>query len=210
MHSWLGDEVFLAAAIAHIDAAPPTHWTLDAYPNSFPATMARLYPDDPEIAELAWIDWALARAFTAQDAAPLTPAAIAQVDWDRAGIEFTPSLAMGTIATNAAAIWSALVASETPPIVRPLPETASLLVWREGFTPRFRTICAVERDAIERMLADLSFTTLCTALVEDMGETTGVARAGALLGQWVGDGLIVGAADPGDGAPTPAACEPGR
>jgi hypothetical protein len=196
LHAWLGDEAFLAAAIAHIDAETPTHWTLDAYPSAFPTTMARLYPDDPEVAELAWMDWALARAFTAADAAPLTSAAIAQVDWDRAGIVFTPSLVMAEIATNAAAIWSALAADEMPPPVRQLPETASLLIWRDGFTPRFRTIDPVERGAVERMLAGGSFTDLCAALVEDMGETGGVAQAGALLGQWVGDGLIVGTGAP--------------
>jgi hypothetical protein len=103
---------------------------------------------------------------------------------------------MAEIATNAAAIWSALAADEMPPPVRQLPETASLLIWRDGFTPRFRTIDPVERGAVERMLAGGSFTDLCAALVEDMGETGGVAQAGALLGQWVGDGLIVGTGAP--------------
>jgi hypothetical protein len=192
VHSWLGDEAFLEAAITHIDAKPPRHWTLDAYSTGFSETLEGLYPDDPEIAELAQIEWALAQAFTACGIAPLTPAAIAQVDWDRAGIEFAPSLATLDVFTNAAAIWSALVAGDTPPPAQRLPERAALMVWRKDFTPRFRTVDMVERSAIAQMLAGDSFATLCAALVERSGETAGVARAGALLGQWVADGLIVG------------------
>ena len=40
----------------HIDRVPPSSWTLDAYPRDFPATLAMLYPDDPEVAELAWLE----------------------------------------------------------------------------------------------------------------------------------------------------------
>mgnify|MGYP002835384385 CR=1 FL=1 len=47
------------------DAAPPSDWTLDAYPAGFPATLAHIHADSPEIADLAWLEIALADAFVA-------------------------------------------------------------------------------------------------------------------------------------------------
>jgi len=35
-----------------------------------------------------------------------------------------------------------------------------------------------------------SFGALCSILIERSGEDAGVTQAGALLGQWIGDGLI--------------------
>ncbi|WP_159982620.1 MULTISPECIES: DNA-binding domain-containing protein [unclassified Novosphingobium] len=192
-HAWLGDDAFLAAAITHIDASPPHAWTLDAYPEGFAVTLAGLYPDDGEVAELAALEWALSRAFTAPDAAPMTPGDLAAVDWDTAIIRFTPSLDIIPAATNAAAIWSALAAGETPSTAERLPEPAALVVWRQDFAPSFRTIDAVEEQAIIRCAARQDFTALCGSLIETLGESAGIDRAAALLGQWIGDGLIVGA-----------------
>lgn len=192
-HSWLGDEAFLAAAVTHIDASPPHAWTLDAYPEGFAATLAGLYPDDGEVAELAALEWALSRAFTAPDAAVMAPCDLAAVDWDAAIVRFGPSLRILPAATNAAAIWSDLAAGDTPPMAERLPEPAALLVWRQDFAPSFRTIDTVEEQAILRCAAGHDFTALCRTLVETLGEAAGIARAAALLGQWIGEGLVVGA-----------------
>ena len=60
--------------VAHVARVPPSSWTLDAYPRDFPATLAPLYPDDPEVAELAVLELALAEAFVGADAAgPIAP-----------------------------------------------------------------------------------------------------------------------------------------
>jgi hypothetical protein len=192
-HAWLGDEAFLAASIAHIDAAPPHAWTLDAYPEGFARTLACLYPDDAEVSELAALEWALSRAFTAPDAKPMSATDLAAVDWDIAVLRFLPSLDILPATTNAAALWSALSASETPPMAAHLTEPAALLVWRQDFAPTFRTIDASEEQAINLCLAGQDFAALCTSLVETQGEAPGIARAAALLGGWISDGLIVGA-----------------
>nr|WP_314466924.1 DNA-binding domain-containing protein [uncultured Novosphingobium sp.] len=195
-HAWLGDEAFLAASIAHIDAVPPHAWTLDVYPAGFAETLARLYPGDAEVSELAALEWALSRAFTAPDAAPMSLTDLAAVDWDTAVLRFAPSLQILPAMTNAAAIWSALAAGETPPAAALLPEAAALLVWRQDFAPTFRTIDAVEEQAIALCAAGQDFTALCASLAEALGEEPGMARAAALLGKWIGDGLIIGAAPP--------------
>ncbi len=108
---WIGDEAFFAAAATHIDAAPPSDWTLDAYPAGFPATLAHIHADSPEIADLAWLEIALADAFVAADHAPLPPAALADLTWDDTVFLLSPALRLRDLGSNAPAIWSALSAS---------------------------------------------------------------------------------------------------
>lgn len=188
---WLGDDAFTAAAHVHIETTPPHGWTLGVYGEGFDSTLARLYPDDPEVAELAWLDWALSRVFEGPNAPPLDAGALLDVDWDNAVLKLVPTFRLGGACTNSSAIWSALSAEGEPPAAAMLPEPAAMLVWRQQFTPCFRTIELIERDALELISAGATFGALCLALIEKCGEEAGVAQAGALLGQWIKDGLIM-------------------
>lgn len=187
---WLGDATFRSAAACHIDALPPSSWTLDAYPRDVPAMLGRLYPDDAEVAELATLELALAEAFVAADADVLDAPRLAGVDWDRAVLRFVPSFDVHDVSTNAPAIWSAIINGDRPPAAAMLPETAGLLVWRQDDVSRFRTTDRTEMQAILRARAGAPFADLCTYLVDDLGEAEGVAAAGRWLGQWIGEGLI--------------------
>lgn len=189
---WIGGDAFNHAVIVHIDRLPPSSWTLDAYARDFPATLALLYPGDPEVAELAWLDMALAEAFVAADAVALTADDIAGVDWDRAVLHITPTLDLGNLTTNATAIWTAMAVGETPPAVESLPEPGAILVWREGEVSRFRAIDQLEHQALLSIRSGLPFAGLCAAMVDALGEQAGIARAGQMLGEWLRDGMIVG------------------
>ncbi|MBB4101325.1 DNA-binding domain-containing protein [Sphingomonas kyeonggiensis] len=193
---WIGGEAFHQAVITHVACVQPSSWTLDAYPRDFPATLALLYPADPEVAELAWIDLALGEAFVAPDATALSVADLGGIDWDRAVLGFTPSLDLADLTTNAPAIWSALAEDREPPAVAYLPEAGAILAWREGETPNFRAIDQIEHHALLAARAGMSFAGLCEALVEALGEQAGIARAGEMLGQWLADGLIVSGSTP--------------
>jgi hypothetical protein len=191
---WLGEDAFRVAAATHIHREPPTGWTLDVYGAGFPETLTSLYPDDPEVAELAWLDLALARAFVGADMPPLSPVTLADVDWNIALLEFSPTLATRMIHTNAPAIWSAISAGDAPPAACLLPDAAALIVWRQDFTSCFRTSDAVEALALSSVIDGESFGTICAALVDRWGETDGIAKAGAILGHWLQDGIIVATA----------------
>lgn len=188
---WIGGEAFEQAVIAHIARVPPSSWTLDAYPRDFPATLAFLYPDDPEVAELAWLDMALGEAFVGPDS-PMLDEDLAGIDWDRAALRFTPTLDLAELTTNATAIWSALADGVTPPGVETLPETGAMIVWRHAGIPRFRALDAWEWQALLSARQGLAFADLCAAMVESHGAEAGIVCAGQMLGQWLGDGLIVG------------------
>ena len=65
LRTLMGHEAFLHAAVAHIARRPPQAWTLDAYGERFGETLRALHPDNPDVHELAWIEWALTTAFVA-------------------------------------------------------------------------------------------------------------------------------------------------
>ncbi len=79
-----------------------------------------------------------------------------------------------------------------------LPEPGTMLVWRQDFTPCFRTVEAIEAFALTQIIAGATFGAFCLALIERCGEQVGVGEAGALLGQWIRDGLITSISQDGE------------
>ena len=188
----LGEDAFLHAAVTHINHHPPHAWTLDAYAYGFGDTLSVLFPHNPDIHELAWIENALAEAFVAHDAQPLPLDALASVDWDAARLRFAPSLRHRPATTNADSIWSALSANTEAPESEMLDEPGGLIVWRRQFVSCLKRVDAVEYEALLHLQENASFATLCDLLVERLGDADGVAKAGALLAGWLGSELIVG------------------
>jgi hypothetical protein len=188
--AWMGDEAFDRAALTHIEQTPPTSWTLGEYGGGFPQTLKALFPGDPEVADLAWLDWTLRRAFDGPNADVITPQALAAVDWDHAVLHFLPTLSVGEVATNCAAIWGALSEEQTPPAVERLPAPAAIRVWRSDLTPKYRSIENFEHRALILAMAGSSFADLCSLLMEDGDKDQAVARVGGVLAGWLQDGLI--------------------
>lgn len=192
LHKRMGEREFLAAAISHIDAHPPHAWTLDAYATGFEQTLIQRHPDNPDLHELAWIELALAEAFVAADAEPVSLAMLQTIDWDHARLRMTPALRMRPAVTNAHDIWSALWQDEAAPESEMLAQAGALIVWRQGHVSRLRQLDALEREALSHLSASGSFSALCDMLVARLGEAEGAARAGALLASWLRSELIVG------------------
>lgn len=195
LHAWIGDEAFAEAARAHIQRNPPHGWTLGIFGEGFDRTLATLYPDDPEVAELAWLEWALAQAFTGPDAEGIAPEELTGIDWDTARLIIAPTMRMTAATANAGAIWSALSAGETPPAAARLPQRGAMLVWRNALTPCFRTIEADEQEALARIAAGTGFGEICAQLAAQAGEAA-IQQAGAMLGQWLRDGIVIGVLPP--------------
>jgi hypothetical protein len=187
---WLGDEGFNTAARTHIDTHPPHSWTLDDYGQDFIETLSLLYPDDPEIPELAWLEWHMRRAFAGADVPALNLAEIGDVAWDEAHFLMHPSLVCRDVATNAPAIWSALDDETSPPAVQFLHTPAHLCVWRKEFSPSFRTLEAQEARLLNMALGGMTFGAICATLAQEVGEEQAAQAAGAALGQWLRDGWI--------------------
>jgi hypothetical protein len=189
--AWLGDEAFDRAASSYVEGLAPASWTLSDYGEDFTAALARLYPDDPETPELAWLDWGLRRAFDGPDSTPIDMDALNGVDdWDDVEFRFAPTLRLGAVATNSPAIWSALAEERAPPPLAGLPAPADLLVWRPDLSPRFRTMEPAEAHMLKLALAGATFGDICRGHAE-ADEVKAVENTGQILGQWLRDGLVI-------------------
>ena len=188
--AWMGDEAFDAAAQEHVARHPPKSWTLNDYGADFAETLRALHPDDPEIAEIAWLDWRLRRAFEGPDADAIAPEKLGDVDWDSAVLIFLPTLTLGEVITNSAAIWGAIAEGQPPPAAQRLPSPGAVRVWRGGLTPRYRSIESFEYRALILAMAGSGFADLCGLLVENGDQDQAVQRVGTALAGWFQDGLI--------------------
>jgi len=195
--AWLGEDAFERAALAHIEAHPPTSWTMSDYGESFDDTLAARYPADPEVAELAWLDWRLRRAFDGPDTQIQDPAGLADLDWERAALRLAPTLALRGVETNVAALWSGMAEGAKPPPAAILDEPRGLAAWRRDLTPQFRTLGTVEHRALERARSGATFGDICAGVAGDIPPSEDpAATAGALLARWFAEQIVIGATGP--------------
>jgi hypothetical protein len=190
VRAWLGEAAFDGAAATHIDRLPPYNWTLDAYVLEFPDTINALYPEDPEVIELAQLERDLGLAFVGQDSESLDLAALAQVDWDSAILKLVATFSLLPVKTNAGAIWSAIKAGEAPPAVAFFDVPAVIALWRKDYSPTFRTLAPLEAQAIFMVAEGRTFGEICRAVIHEVGALEGPQVAGNLLGRWIGDGMV--------------------
>jgi hypothetical protein len=194
---WVGEDSFRRAAAHHLILHPPTSWTLDDAGEGFDLTLAELFAGDPEVAELAWLEWAMHRAFTAADRASLThadlsarTASFSDNDWAELAFAFLPGLALRKVAHDVGTLWNTLGSDAFSAPDISLPQRHDLVVWREALRPTFRLLDPLDGEVLASAMAGASFGDICALLAERLGQEQGITRAGALLGQWLGDGLI--------------------
>ena len=190
VRAWLGGTAFDAAAATHIDRQPPHSWTLDEYAIEFPNTLDILYPEDPEVGDIARLERDLALAFVGRDEPPLSWAGLANIDWEGAILEPVSTLSLLQVASNAAANWTAIKSGQTPPAAVILDKPALIAIWRKEYSPTFRTLDPVEARAIFMLTEDRTFGEICAAVASEVGQVDGPQVAGSLLGRWISEGMI--------------------
>ncbi len=186
----VGEDSFERAAAHHVITHPPASWTLDLAGEGFDATCAQLFAHDPEVAELAWLEWAMHRAFVARDTAALdgagfaaTTASYGDADWAGLRLRFVPGIALRTLRHDVKRLWSD---GET----HLLEEAACCIVWREGERPVFQQVPLPEGEALSAMVQGASFAEACELLSGLLGEDEAPAAAGAMLARWLAEGLV--------------------
>ncbi|KAK0360717.1 hypothetical protein LTR94_026218, partial [Friedmanniomyces endolithicus] len=180
---------FLDSVIHHVGRVPPSNWTLDAYGEDFPATLALRYADDPEVAEIAAIELALDRAFVGPDSPVIGVDHLAGCDWDRAVLRITPTLELIEGTTNAFELWELLSAGAMPPAAARFDTPRAMFIWRQEGISRIRIADPIEAQALRRVRAGLPFGDLCAHAAEAFGPDEGIRRTGGWLGRWIADGL---------------------
>lgn len=147
----------------------------------------------PYAADLARLEWAIARAFAASDAPVLERAALAAVAPEAfAGLRFTTTPSFELLACEFPVHAARECFEREAEVPELAPEPTAIRVWRCDERVRFKRIDADERDALEAVRAGETFAALCERVAAAVGEQSAAARAAALLSSWVADGLLVG------------------
>lgn len=204
---WVGEDAFRQAAVHHVIMHPPSSWTLDEAGRGFDATCEELFTGDPEVAELAWLEWAMFDVFTSRNVTPLDAAGFerategfAEDDWGALQLEFLPGLAQAEVRHDVLALWNTLGTDQFDREVVKLELARSCIVWREGERPVFQLVDPAEGAALAAMMAGASYEQACAILAQDAASDEEIERAamqaGAMLGRWLNDGLIAGVKPP--------------
>jgi hypothetical protein len=192
--AYLGDARFETSALAFIADNPSRHRNLRWQGAAFSQWLANRFPQDPDIAELALIDWQLRQAFDGPDATPVQAdelAGLSAEDWAGVGFRFTPTLFVTPLRFNSVSIWHALDQERVPPVAASLPVPTWLLIWRKGWQPHFRTLQAAEHAALTQLQHGTSFAQVCAALGEQFIDQEAASAAAGILRTWLQDELIV-------------------
>lgn len=161
--TYLGDELFDICASGFVAHHATSVRSLQSYGDDFSVWLARILADQPLVAELARLEWALCSA-RATGAAAAPAAAMRLV--------LHPSVRVLALDWNTMDVWRGLRGGEAPPEARPLPQTAYWVVWQCDRIIHYRETAAAEAGAL------LDFRPGCSA-------------SGAFLQAWLAQGLLV-------------------
>ena len=188
---YVGDEEFAAAGARYIEAHPSTWRNLRDYGADFSDALREAMPGDPEVVELASMDWNLHIAFDAPNAPLLEHSALAALseeDWASARFLFHPSVSMAVFEWNVLEVWHALDRERTPPPAHRLERPMGHLFWRSELASRFRSLSDAEYAALRDLAAGAPFAAICERVTPE--------QAGAWLRSWISDELLSGVFDP--------------
>lgn len=188
---YMGSDTFEAHARDYAVAHPPRTRSLNRYGESLVEALRVQYPDNPELHELAQLDWDLRTRFDGADV-PVRDMDGAQAsgDWIIASDVLHPSALLRTVTTNAVSLWNAIHTDDEVPEAVALPAPATLLVWRKGYQPHFQTLDEAEAALVRHLHTGLSVQDACTALLEQglwAGDATELSQ---WLAQLLNDGLV--------------------
>jgi len=188
---YMGSDTFEAHARDYAVAHPPRTRSLNRYGEGLVGTLRAAYPDNPELHELAQLDWDLRTRFDSADVSTLeTAAAQASDTWTTRPGVLHPSALLRAITTNVVGVWNAIHTDDDVPEAVALPAPATLLVWRKGHQPHFRTLDAAEAAWVQALHAGASVHDACAALLGSglwQGDPTVL---GGWLAQLLNDGLV--------------------
>ncbi len=189
---WVGDDAFEAAAAHYILTQPPHSWTLDAFGAQFPEVLAGLFAGDPEVAELAWLEWQMQQAFGAVDlpelgAAQLGSAGLDESDWENLRFTMAAGFTAREVSHDLSGLWAQLREDTAQQAENPARADYALIVWRRAMQPHFRLLELTEFSALSHLINGATLGQTGTAL-EQVGSDP--AQLGQWLATWLGEGLF--------------------
>ena len=192
---YMGSDTFDAEATGFAVSQPPATRSLGRYGAGFPAYLATRYPDNPELHELAQLDWDLRSRFDGPDIATLS-AESAQAAaggtapaWLHWRDPLHPSLTLRRVTTNVTQLWRAMDADASVPEVHQYSVAQSVAVWRKGLQPHFQTLEADESAFLHCLMAGHSIDQ-AASLLTATAVLTDPQRLGRWLKGWLSEGVL--------------------
>jgi uncharacterized protein (UPF0276 family) len=202
---YMGSDTFDVHARDYAVAHPPNTRSLNRYGEGLVDALRQQYPGNPELHELAQLDWDLRTRFDGADVPVLDlDDAQGSADWTTRAEVMHPSALLRTVTTNVVSMWNAIHSDDEVPEAVALPAPATLLVWRKGYQPHFQTLDGPQAAWVQCLQAGDSVQRACAAVLE-AGRWDGDAAA---LSQWLAqllnDGLVRAEVAPRQAAGSPA------
>jgi hypothetical protein len=191
--AYLGDEQFDLLSAHFIERFPSAKKNLRDYGSGFSGLLTDLLPNDPEVAELAVMEWYLHNAFDTPDATSLSLTELNQLeeqDWSSAHFAFHSSVALAMFHWNSSDIWHALDQGEIPPAAEKLANPLPYVFWRCGLRTHFRPLSKAEYLALSIQISGASFSEACDLLARHHPDS--VAHIGEWLRYWISNEMITG------------------
>jgi uncharacterized protein (UPF0276 family) len=190
---YMGSDTFSSDVTQYIVCYPPKKTSLNSYGIDLPQYFKQLYPDNPELYELAQLDWDLRACFDMADTPALT-SQIVQSDITQAWLTqipiIHPNAVCRTITVNVVQLWKAIDDDIDVPPVHNLLIPHILVVWRKGLKPHFKTFTHEHSIYINALFEWNSIVQACDILTK-----TGFLLEPEVLGAWLNecleDGLFI-------------------
>ncbi|MFM9879004.1 MAG: DUF692 family multinuclear iron-containing protein [Burkholderiaceae bacterium] len=189
---FMGSDTFDSDAAQFCTSHPPLSRSLSRYGQDLPDWFALRYPANPELPELARLDFLLRASFDGADV-PALDAASAAADTDQRWLfgeqPLHPGVRLLEVTTNVVQLWKAIDADQdVPPAVR-LQSPAVLAIWRQDEQPHFRTLGSEEGVFLRHLASGASIAAACERL-QSAGQLSDPSVLGGWLAQWWEEGMM--------------------
>jgi uncharacterized protein (UPF0276 family) len=195
---YMGSDTFHDEGFAFVVAHPPRVNSLNQYGSELPAWFKQRYPHNPELHELAQLEWDLRRCFDVADVSTLKAELAAQDTaqaWLSTPALIRPDSVLRPITYNIVKIWQAIHADTEVPEATVLIGDAQgegryLLVWRKDLQPHFKSLDAAEAAFLQHLQAGHSIVSSIDLMSADHASVLST-QLGGWLSEWLNDGILL-------------------
>jgi uncharacterized protein (UPF0276 family) len=190
--AYMGSDLFDEQATEFVVQQPPAERNLGRYGAALPAFLQQRYPDNPELKELAQLDWDLRSRFDAADATAsgmnaLQPDAQGNVPCLAMAGPLHTSVVLRDSQSNAVKLWRAIDDDTEVPEGQLDDSGAGLVVWRWDLQPHFMRLDVAQYRFMQALAQGSS--------IQNSAQTfagTDVLPTPELLGAWLQSWLSQG------------------
>ena len=190
--AYMGSDLFDGHASVFVMQQPPTERNLGRYGAALPVFFQQIYPDNPELYELAQLDWDLRSRFDDLDAPALTvEALVTNTHGEIPCLSMTSplhhSVVLRNSRTNALKLWRAIDDDVEVPEVQQQEAGSGLVAWRWDLQPNFMSLDPAQYSFMQALAAGDS--------IQDAGDRfadTEVLPSPEVLGAWLQSWLTQG------------------